>query len=74
MSGWAAMSVVVLAGLGAYMARCWWYPYAKCACCKGTGRHEAKNGKVLRRCHFCKGSGRRRRVWQMLLGLRKETP
>lgn len=65
--------IAVLAGTGlvalaVYLARCYWYPDAKCSCCKGRGRHEATNGKILRNCRWCDGSGRRRRVWQILTG------
>jgi hypothetical protein len=58
---------VVAVVIGWYALGCWWRPLAYCSCCKGSGRHARKDGKVFRNCWWCKGSGRRwrigRRVW-----------
>ena len=48
---------------------CWWYPFARCWCCKGTGRH---GKKVFRDCWWCGGRGRRLRVGRWLVdGIRR---
>lgn len=53
---------------------CWWFPLANCWCCKGTGRHSRKDGKVFRECWWCGGRGRRfrlgRKVWNHFRRLR----
>ncbi|HEY9370479.1 hypothetical protein [Streptomyces sp.] len=52
-----------------------WRPFAHCWCCKGSGRHSRKDGKVFRDCRWCRGSGRRlrvgRRVWNRFARVRK---
>jgi hypothetical protein len=50
-------------GLAAvYAGSCWWFPFARCLSCEGSGRRARKDGKVWRPCRRCKGSGRRMRV------------
>jgi len=60
------MGTLILAGLAAalvYGVSCWWFPFGRCWCCGGSGRHYRKDGKVFRDCkRMCKGTGRRRRV------------
>ncbi len=54
-----------------YALACWLWPFARCRCCSGTGRHA--RGKHFRDCWWCKGGGRRwrlgRRIWNYLHGL-----
>lgn len=58
---------VAVAAILIYACSCWWFPLAKCYCCKGLGAHARKDGKVFRPCWWCSGSGHRwrigRRVW-----------
>jgi hypothetical protein len=55
--------VIVPAG---YVASCWWWPFARCWRCDGTGRFARKDGRVWRNCRRCKGSGRRLRIGRWL--------
>lgn len=45
-----------------YIAECAWWPFARCWCCKGSGRHSRKDSRVWRDCRICRGSGRRLRI------------
>ena len=60
------LGTVVLAALF-YAASCWWFPFARCRWCSGTGRWARSDGQVFRDCWWCGGLGRRwrigRRVW-----------
>lgn len=43
------------------------WPWARCWCCRGTGRHYAPDREHWRGCRWCGESGRRlrwaRRIW-----------
>lgn len=58
--GWL-VALLALATL-VYAASCTWWPFAKCWCCEGSGRHSRKDRKVFRPCRWCRGSGRRLRL------------
>lgn len=70
--GWLVVFLAV-AGL-LYLAACRWRPFARCWCCKGTGRHARSDGKVWRTCRLCKATGTRlrvgRRVWNRFARVR----
>ena len=59
---------------GLYIAECAWWPFAKCWCCKGSGKHSREDGQVWRTCRWCKGSGDRlrvgRRIWNRFARVR----
>jgi hypothetical protein len=65
---------VVLAVI--YAGECWWFPFARCWCCGGSGKHLRKDRKVFRDCRWCRGSGRRlrvgRQVWNWWAARRRE--
>lgn len=67
---WLVLIGLSVAWIGYYATACWWFPFRRCWCCSGTGRHHSKNGKHLRLCRWCTGSGRRvrlaRRGWNLL--------
>lgn len=70
-SWWAAGAAYA----GAYVATCWWWPYAFCWCCHGKGKHFRRGGRAFRDCGVCAGRGRRFRVGAVLLaraGSRRE--
>lgn len=63
MPPWMIVTLVGLVGLIGYVIECMWWPYGRCWCCGGTGKHFRSDGKVFRDCNWvCKGSGRRIRV------------
>jgi hypothetical protein len=71
--------MTTLAGIGlavalavGYAIECRWFPYTKCGCCKGSGKHHRADGKVFRDCWWCTGSGRRRRLGRWLLDRRRD--
>ncbi|AEA27906.1 hypothetical protein Psed_5779 [Pseudonocardia dioxanivorans CB1190] len=43
--------------VAAYALACWWFPYAACWCCHGSGKHRSSSGKTFRRCLVCGGRG-----------------
>ena len=54
---------VAIVAAGIYAGSCAWFPWAKCWCCGGDGKHHRKDRKVFRDCKWvCKGTGRRLRV------------
>ena len=59
------LALAVLAFLGWRLLAAWWFPYAPCRHCRGSGKH--KSGKYWRPCRHCKGTSRRirlgRRIW-----------
>jgi hypothetical protein len=70
----AAVSLLLLA---AYPASCWWFPFARCRLCDGTGRrHSESQRRNFRPCWWCKGTGRRlrwgRRLFNALQRRRRE--
>lgn len=67
--------LAIITGLIGYqVASGWWFPLTSCWCCKGSGRHSRKDGKVFRDCRVCRGRGRRfrigRKIWNYFRGLR----
>jgi hypothetical protein len=70
------LAAVVVVLVAVYVAECWWFPFGRCWCCSGTGRHSRKDGKVWRNCWWCKGSARRlrvgRRAWNWAMKMRRE--
>jgi hypothetical protein len=62
--------------LGTYVFACWFWPYARCGRCGGTGRRQSPSGKAFRLCRRCQGSARRlrigRRVFNYFRILQKE--
>ena len=60
---WAAGAAAVVA----YVATCWWWPFAFCACCRGKGKHFRKDGRAFRDGGWCAGRGRRFRVGAVVL-------
>lgn len=58
--------------VGWYVLACWWFPYANCWCCSGSGKHRSRSGRTFRKCRVCsgKGAGFRvgRRVWDWFRG------
>lgn len=73
---WWAWIALGLVGWGLYyIAACRWRPWAHCFCCKGTGRHYRKDGRVFRDCWWCRRTPSRRlrigrRVWNRFAKLR----
>lgn len=59
---WPILAVTVAAAVILYTASCTWWPFARCRCCDGTGRHARNDGKVFRRCRWCRSTGRRLRL------------
>lgn len=57
-----ALVGITLAAAGGYAIACWWWPYAACARCKGSGRIASPTGRRFRLCPKCKASGRRLRA------------
>ncbi|HVB45593.1 MAG TPA: hypothetical protein VNF47_23200 [Streptosporangiaceae bacterium] len=74
----AAPLILILAGLAVtWAARAYWWPFARCRRCQGTGKNAGSNGKRWGRCRKCKGSGSRqrwgsRRVHRAVTGARKK--
>lgn len=52
--------------LAAYGLACWWWPYASCWCCHGSGKHRSGSGRTFRRCLVCGGRGSWFRVGRRL--------
>jgi hypothetical protein len=59
---WAGVVVIGLLAAAVYAASCWWFPFAACPRCHGTGKRTRGDGKVHRLCKRCDGTGRRLRV------------
>jgi hypothetical protein len=59
---WLVAALAVLLWSGTYAVSCWWWPFAHCRCCHGTGSHARKDGAVFRPCRWCRGSGKRLRL------------
>src|SRR4051812_47426072 len=71
----------VLAGLltaAVYALGCWWFPFAHCRGCGGTGKKYRDDGKVYRYHRWCAGTGRRlrigRRIFNHYARLRAQSP
>jgi len=60
--GSGSVALLVFAATLVYVISCTWWPLARCHCCKGTGRHARKDGKVFRPCRWCRSTGRRWRI------------
>ena len=73
---YVAASAIALAWLAGYAAACWWWPFAACRKCNGTGKRKSPSGRAFRICRRCKGSARRlragRRIFNWLRVLHKE--
>lgn len=75
--GWLTLAglALVLAAL-VYAASCIVFPFGRCWCCSGDGKHHRKDRKVHRRCRWCKGTGARlrigRRMWNAARRLHRE--
>lgn len=70
----ATLAMIGSLGLAVYALSCWWFPFGKCWCCKGSGRHYRKDGRVFRDCkRMCKGTGRRRRVGRTMFEWARRT-
>lgn len=82
MTGWALAALVlaaavhggsagtVLAGLGiaaGNIVSLYFWPFAPCWSCKGTGRNQGSNRKRYGECRRCKGAGRRQRAGARLV-------
>jgi hypothetical protein len=61
---------LILLTLGAaavWVIRLWWWPYAKCRRCEGSGRNTGSTGRRFGTCRKCEGSGRRQRLGSELV-------
>lgn len=61
----------------AYPVSCWWFPFADCRVCKGTGLHRSdSNRRHSRICWWCRGARKRlrwgRRLFNALNRRRQE--
>lgn len=56
-------AALVLFLVSAYPLSCWWFPFADCRICKGTGLHRSdSNRRHSRICWWC-GGARKRLRW-----------
>jgi hypothetical protein len=62
LGGWLYPISIALVLALIYVVECWWFPFGRCWCCSGTGRHPRKDGRVWRDCRLCRGSAKRLRV------------
>lgn len=60
MNGWIVL--VVLGAVVAWLGSLYFWPFAPCAKCKGTGRNRGSTSKRYGECRRCKGGGRRQRL------------
>ena len=64
--------LLALAGAGAYLAACAWWPFLPCRRCDGSGKRRSPFDRAWRRCRRCDGSGKHvrlgRRVFDALTG------
>jgi hypothetical protein len=66
LGGWPyPIGIAAVLGL-IYVVECWWFPFGRCWCCSGAGRHSRKDGRVWRDCRVCRGSGKRMRLGRRL--------
>jgi hypothetical protein len=56
--GWVTLAV--LGWVGWRQLLCWWFPFAPCRRCDGSGKR--RSGKYWRPCRRCKGTGRKTRL------------
>lgn len=56
------LTVAGLAWAICYVIACWFWPYANCRRCAGSGKRRSPTGRAFRRCPRCKGTGRRLRT------------
>jgi len=50
---------IALIALAAWAVRAWFWPFAKCAKCAGSGKNRGSTGRRWGQCRRCKGSGSR---------------
>lgn len=69
---WAVLAGFVIVWAGGYAFACWFWPFARCPKCKGTGSRPSPSGKYWRNCRKCGGGGRRMRTglkaWRFVTG------
>ncbi len=62
--------VLAATALLVYALACWWWPFANCGRCEGSGKRRSPTGRRFGKCRRCKGSGMRlrhgRRAWNAL--------
>src|SRR5260370_3163113 len=66
-SGSAGTFLVALAIAAANLISLYFWPFAPCLSCKGTGRNQGSNRKRYGECRRCKGTGRRQRLGSRLV-------
>lgn len=64
--GALVLTVAALLWLAGYVFACWFWPFAACPRCKGSGRRRSPTGRAFRKCPRCKGTGRRIRTGRWL--------
>jgi hypothetical protein len=62
--GWFLIGLAI--GAGNVISLYFW-PFAPCWSCKGTGRNQGSNRKRYGECRRCKGTGRRQRLGARLV-------
>lgn len=72
--GWSVLAAVLTVLV--YAGQCVFFPWGRCAICKGSGRWESSSGKNWRDCWWCGGMGRRlrlvRRIYNRMYAVRKK--